>query len=144
MGITRSPSSYGRLSFTITATTATSITANITTADNFRWPAGGLKLRLRSPAYPAMKLSSVTIGRMAWQMFNATDETVTTDGASLAYVTVTPNGNEQPIRNVARASSPRHVTTGGRTARVTSGRSRVSEARWLRFEPSTAHEYIRC
>ena len=74
--------SHGRLSFTLKASGASTITASITLATSgraFVWPTGGggIKLRLRSPSFPAMKLASVTVGGKAWAAFNATEETVT-------------------------------------------------------------------
>ena len=88
----RSPSSYGRISFSIAATSVDSVTANVTLpativrsqahhtsiagGQGFAWPPGGIKLRLRSPAFPAKKLSAVTVGGVRWLHFNATEETV--------------------------------------------------------------------
>jgi hypothetical protein len=71
------PTSYGKLSFSMQATGTKTIAANVTLGSGFRWPAGGLTLRLRSPSYPALKISSVKVGGVSWSVFNATAETVT-------------------------------------------------------------------
>ena len=74
----RSPSSLGRLSFTVQATGATTVTANLTlpklvegvvhhasvAGGGFAWPEAGIKLRLRSALFPAKKITSVTVTRM--------------------------------------------------------------------------------
>ena len=70
----RSPSSLGRLSFTVQATGATTVTANLTlpklvegvhhasvAGGGFAWPEAGIKLRLRSALFPAKKITSVTV-----------------------------------------------------------------------------------
>ena len=76
--------SRGRLSFTLEATGASTIKASIAPATSgraFVWPmgGGGIKLRLRSPSFPAKKLASVTVGGKAWAAFDAAEETVTFD-----------------------------------------------------------------
>ena len=73
----RSPSSLGRLCFTVQATDATTVTANLTlpklvdgahhasvAGGGFAWPEAGIKLRLRSALFPAKKITSVTVTRM--------------------------------------------------------------------------------
>eukprot|EP01046_Picozoa_sp_COSAG06_P002743 COSAG06_NODE_100_length_24132_cov_93.237507_4_plen_459_part_00 len=89
----RSPSSYGRLSFSIQAGAGGIVTANVTlpttilsgsegphhatiAGGGFAWPAGGIKLRMRSALFPQKKLTSVTVGGKPWAHFNATEETV--------------------------------------------------------------------
>jgi hypothetical protein len=89
----RSPSSYGRLSFSIQARAGGIVTANVTlpttilsgsegphhatiAGGGFAWPAGGIKLRMRSALFPQKKLTSVTVGGKPWAHFNATEETV--------------------------------------------------------------------
>ena len=70
----RSPSSLGRLCFTVQATDATTVTANLTlpklvegahhasvAGGGFAWPEAGIKLRLRSALFPAKKITSVTV-----------------------------------------------------------------------------------
>ena len=77
--------SRGRLSFSLKASGASTITASITMVTTsgraFAWPTagGGIKLRLRAPSFPTRKLASVTVGGQAWTAFNATEETVTFD-----------------------------------------------------------------
>ena len=57
---------------------AATIHANLTfPAGLSAWPEGGVVLRLRSPAFPAKKISRVSVGGAAWPAFNATAETVT-------------------------------------------------------------------
>jgi hypothetical protein len=100
----RSPSSYGRVSFSIQADGShrhPTIKANITLpgtilteyldagsistrtrhhseipGGGFSWPPGGIKLRLRSALFPEKKIASVTMGGKTWVNFNATEETV--------------------------------------------------------------------
>jgi hypothetical protein len=89
----RSPSSYGRLSFSIQARAGGIVTANVTlpttilsgsegphhatiAGGGFAWPAGGIKLRMRSALFPQKKLTSVTVGGKPWAHFNETEETV--------------------------------------------------------------------
>lgn len=100
----RSPSSYGRLSFSIhpgpasdADAASSAITINVTlpatiipagehgahhsTVDlaaggGFTWPDGGIKLRLRSPLFPQKRLASVSVGGKHWAHFNASEETV--------------------------------------------------------------------
>ena len=84
--VERSPSSYGRLSFSLHATSTTTVVANVTlppalaaagehhaAAGGFAWPPGGVKVRIR---HPSKKLSSVAVGGKSWPNFNATEETV--------------------------------------------------------------------
>ena len=76
VSISRSPSSYGRLGFSLAASTPGVVRASITLAPGFKWPPGGILLRLRSPEYPAKRISGVTVGGKPWVDFNATAETV--------------------------------------------------------------------
>lgn len=75
---------YGRVSFSIDSQasgTGLIMHANITLPAGFRASPGGLKLRLRSPG---AKLSSVTVGGKPLELkFNATEETITFDAASM-------------------------------------------------------------
>ena len=90
VSVERSPSSWGRLSFSFRATSATTIAANVSlpsrltpagehhaTEGSFQWPAGGLKLRFRHSS-PKRRLSSVEVGSKTWSavQINATEETV--------------------------------------------------------------------
>ena len=80
----RSPTRYGRLSFSLEAAAGT-VTANVTLPAGFKWPSGGLKLRLRSPAFvDGKRLKAVTVGGKAWSAFNATEETVAFAGEPAA------------------------------------------------------------
>jgi phage tail protein X len=83
---------YGRVSFTITAPAAAaaagladeqvpfSVHASITLPASFATaataPAGGIRLRIRTPMEHAGKLSGVTVGGQAWSDFDAAEETV--------------------------------------------------------------------
>ena len=84
VSVSRTPSSYGRLSFSLVASDADTITASIVLPPSFKWPPGGMQLRLRSPSFPHKKLSSVTVGGKPWPAagFNATAETVTFGGGA--------------------------------------------------------------
>jgi hypothetical protein len=60
------------------------------------WPAGGIRLRVRSPGFATAgkHISSVFVGGASWSHFNATAETVDfvdkpADMAALANITVT-------------------------------------------------------
>jgi hypothetical protein len=76
VSLSRSPSSYGRLGFTLVASIPGVIKASIILPPSFKWPPGGVQLRLRSPDYPAKKIATVTVGGKPWTGFNATVETV--------------------------------------------------------------------
>ena len=57
-----SPTRYGRVSFSISPTTA-GANANITLPKLFKWPEGGIKLRVRNPAFnEGTVIKSVTVG----------------------------------------------------------------------------------
>ena len=70
VALKNAPTSYGRLSFVLQAIDATAIHANVTLGAAFRWPVGGLTLRLRSPRYPSTKISGVTVGGAPFTSFN--------------------------------------------------------------------------
>ena len=70
---------YGRLSFSIVATSSSSYTVNVTctTAEKAFAPPGGIKLRVRSPSFlHGSKISQVTVGGHPWSQFNASEETI--------------------------------------------------------------------
>jgi hypothetical protein len=70
---------YGRLSFSIVATSSSSYTVNVTctTAEKAFAPPGGIKLRVRSPSFlHGSKISQVTVGGQPWSQFNASEETI--------------------------------------------------------------------
>ena len=77
VSISRGPSSYGRLSYSLIGSATDRITATILLAAGFQWPSGGIQLRLRSPSFPQKKLSSVLVSGQPWAHFNSTLETVT-------------------------------------------------------------------
>jgi hypothetical protein len=69
----------GRVSLRIEAASETSYKVNVTLPSSYAeqsWPTGGIKLRIRSPAFPHKKISAVTVGGKRWSAFNATAETV--------------------------------------------------------------------
>jgi hypothetical protein len=84
---------YGRISYTLTASgggaseTPYTVRANVTLpagfGSNVLQPAGGLRLRLRTPIAHAGKLSSVSIGGKPWKAFNAVAETLDFAAAAL-------------------------------------------------------------
>lgn len=77
VSLERSPTRYGRLSFSLRSANDTSVSANITLPAHFKWPAGGLMLRLRAPAFiDGKRLKGVTVGGKGWSSFNATEETI--------------------------------------------------------------------
>ena len=85
VSLERSPTRYGRLSFALQAASATSIRANITLPADFKWPTGGLKLRLRAPGVAdGKRIKSVTVGGASWASFNATEETIAFATAAVA------------------------------------------------------------
>jgi len=86
------PTRYGRVGFHIRNAGEYSYEVSITLAHGFQWPPGGIRLRLRSPAFPAKKLSSATVGGIALPSsgINATDET-------LAFAEPPPAGALQRI-----------------------------------------------
>ena len=68
---------YGRLSFSIAATSSNSYTVNVTTAKPGFAPPGGVKLRVRSPSFlHGSKISQVTVGGRPWGQYNASEETI--------------------------------------------------------------------
>lgn len=72
-----SPTRYGRISFSLQAVSANDLQANITLPDDFVWPDGGMKLRLRTPGFLDGKhLKNITVGDQSWSDFNATEETI--------------------------------------------------------------------
>jgi hypothetical protein len=71
------PTRYGRLSFSLQATSTTSISANITLPAAFLWPKGGIKLRVRSPSFiDGRHISRVTVAGKSWPSFNASEESI--------------------------------------------------------------------
>ena len=78
-GVKAAPTRYGRVAFAITADAAdeTKLTASLTLANASRWPPGGVRLRVRAPAFATGKtIASVTVGGQSWPHFNASAETV--------------------------------------------------------------------
>jgi hypothetical protein len=86
IAVERSPSSFGRLSFSLHATDASTVVANISVprvlaregehhaiAAAFDWPRGGIKLRIR---HPSKTLHSATVGGVSWGHINKTEETI--------------------------------------------------------------------
>lgn len=72
-----SPTRYGRISFSLQAVGANDVQANVTLPDDFVWPDGGMKLRLRTPGFlDGKRLTSVSVGGQSWSDFNATEETI--------------------------------------------------------------------
>ena len=69
VSINNSPSSYGRLGYTLVPSSTTEIKASITLGAGFRWPPGGVQLRLRSPGFPRQRLNSVSVGGKALAAF---------------------------------------------------------------------------
>eukprot|EP01052_Picozoa_sp_SAG31_P021329 SAG31_NODE_1644_length_7652_cov_2.702502_4_plen_155_part_00 len=71
------PTRGGRIGLEIVSATD-SYSVNITVPAEYTWPVGGLRLRLRSPAYPERQILSATLGGKAWPstLLNATEETV--------------------------------------------------------------------
>ena len=70
-------SAYGRVGYTIRSSLQTNETVRASiTLPAVAWPPGGIKLRLRAPAFPAKHLSAVTVGGTNWPHFNSTEETV--------------------------------------------------------------------
>ena len=69
----------GRVSLRIEAASESLYKVNVTLPSSYAkqsWPSGGIKLRIRSPAFPHKKISTVTVGGKRWGDFNATRETV--------------------------------------------------------------------
>ena len=77
VALKNAPTSYGRLSFSLQATGVQTVRANVTVGAGWKWPKGGVVLRLRSPGFPTRKISSVSVGGASCSTFNATAETVT-------------------------------------------------------------------
>ena len=88
---------YGRISYTLVATGGAgasfespyTVRANVTLPVGFgvpgaSQPAGGLRLRLRTPVAHAGKLVSVSVGGKPWKAFNAVAETVDFAAAALS------------------------------------------------------------
>eukprot|EP00326_Haptolina_ericina_P013525 CAMPEP_0181211946 /NCGR_PEP_ID=MMETSP1096-20121128/24073_1 /TAXON_ID=156174 ORGANISM="Chrysochromulina ericina, Strain CCMP281" /NCGR_SAMPLE_ID=MMETSP1096 /ASSEMBLY_ACC=CAM_ASM_000453 /LENGTH=147 /DNA_ID=CAMNT_0023303413 /DNA_START=1 /DNA_END=444 /DNA_ORIENTATION=- len=79
-------SRYGRLSYSLHATSHTSarskftVAANVTLPPTFgstlNAPPGGVQLRMRAPVQHAGKLVSVQVGGKPWTAFDATAETI--------------------------------------------------------------------
>jgi hypothetical protein len=72
------PTRGGRIGLHITGDSVGHFAVNISLPEDFTWPVGGLVLRLRTPAFPAKKISSATVGgkAVAAHAINATDETI--------------------------------------------------------------------
>ena len=71
------PTRGGRIGLEIVSG-ADSYAVNVTVPEGFAWPAGGVRLRLRSPSYPKRHLASATVGGKPWPaaLINATEETL--------------------------------------------------------------------
>ena len=71
------PTRSGRISLEVVAG-ADTYAINLTLPSAYEWPVGGVRLRLRSPAYPKRQIASATVGGQAWapHLINATDETI--------------------------------------------------------------------
>ena len=71
------PTRAGRIGLKIIAG-ADSYAVNLTLPSAYEWPAGGVRLRLRSPAYPKRKIASATVGGKAWapRLIDATEEMI--------------------------------------------------------------------
>jgi hypothetical protein len=74
--VTDTTTSFGRLSYTMSAASATLVKVQLSLSDRFvqHPPPGGIKLRLRLPG--SKKIAAVTVGGKAWPSFDATEETV--------------------------------------------------------------------
>jgi hypothetical protein len=72
------PTRYGgRVSMTITAAVADHYSINVSLPAHFTWPEGGLKVRLRAPAFVAgRRISGVTVSGKPYPNFNGTEETL--------------------------------------------------------------------
>eukprot|EP01049_Picozoa_sp_SAG25_P007535 SAG25_NODE_620_length_6411_cov_11.541350_1_plen_139_part_00 len=73
------PTRGGRIGLAIVSSEGGSYAVNITVPHGYAWPAGGVRLRLRSPAYPhGRHIASATVGGRPWPaaLLNATEETV--------------------------------------------------------------------
>ena len=68
----------GRVSLRIHAAADNSYRVNITLPPSYEqeWPTAGIKLRIRSPAFPAKTITSATVGGKPWADINATEETL--------------------------------------------------------------------
>ena len=78
LSVERLSTRYGRIALRLEASEATSfvVKANVTLSATFVPPAGGVRLRVRTPLVYEGKLSSVTVGGKAWHAFDAAGETV--------------------------------------------------------------------
>ena len=65
------------LTFSLQSTGVSTIHGNVTLGVDFKWPPGGLVLRLRSPHFPTRQITDVSVGGAKSSTFNATAETVT-------------------------------------------------------------------
>ena len=78
---------YGRISMSLHVASGTgySVKANVTLPQSFatKPPAGGIRLRIRTPLAQAGKLSKVTVGGKAWTAFDAAAETVNIAASAL-------------------------------------------------------------
>lgn len=73
--IHEAPTRYGRVSLEISARSSEIFEANITLPTGFSWPAGGIRLRLRTPGFPGKRLANATVAGKPWPV-NATEESV--------------------------------------------------------------------
>jgi len=73
--IHQAPTRYGRVSMTIAARTNEMFEVNVTVPLDFSWPAGGIRLRLRTPYFPRKRLTKANVGSTPWPV-NATEETL--------------------------------------------------------------------
>lgn len=71
------PTRAGRIGLKIVAN-VDSYAVNLTLPSPYEWPTGGVRLRLRSPAYPKRHIASATVGGKAWapSLINTTEETI--------------------------------------------------------------------
>jgi hypothetical protein len=85
--VRNAPSSYGRVSYSIHATTSSSFAINVTLPERVQSASGGVRLRVRALDYRSGKrIHNVFVGGKEWQHFNATAETVdfpTSSGAAM-------------------------------------------------------------
>ena len=128
---------YGRVSFSLTVAAAAggggyAVKANVSLPASFAAaaanvkPAGGLRLRIRTPLAHAGKLSAVTVGGKAWASFDAATETVDFSAARL-----TP----ELVRSGALASI---VATFGAATAAPLRRASVDMSRRVLAEPLPA------